>query len=296
MFISVLIPTYDYTCYTLVYDLKKQLEACGSVYEIIVMDDGGRDQVCAIANHKINELDNCRYIRNRQNVGRAKNRNNLVRLSQGEWCLIIDSDAKVVRDDFISNYINAVSENPDTDIFDGDLVNPATLPSPEVTLRYAYEKHAEPQRTPSIRQEHAYERFTTFNVMIRKSALEEVPFDETCKEYGYEDALLGIEMGKHGKKILHIDNPLMHLGFEKNERYLKKVETSLRTLKSLGNKMLPYTQMGKFSESLSRKHLVPLVKIVYKITRPLLRRNILGMNPNLNIFSFYKLGYYLCLE
>lgn len=296
MFISVLIPTYDYKCYTLVYDIKKQLDVSETEYEIIVIDDGGRDQVCAIANHKINELDNCRYIHRKNNVGRAENRNNLVSMSRGNWCLLIDSDAKIVSDDFIANYIKAINDNPNVDIIDGDLINPVALPSPEVTLRYTYEKNAESKRTSILRQQCPFERFSTFNVMIRKSALEEVPFDVKCAEYGYEDALLGIEMWKRGKKILHINNPLMHLGFEKNEVYLAKVEASLRTLKKLGCKMSDHTTIGRFSASLDRRHLTPLVKIAYKISRLYLRKNILGKKPNLRLFSFYKLGYYLCLK
>ena len=56
MYLSILIPTYNYKCYTLVYDLRQQLEASGVEYEIIVLDDGGKDQVVAIANHLINDL------------------------------------------------------------------------------------------------------------------------------------------------------------------------------------------------------------------------------------------------
>lgn len=295
MYLSILIPTYNYKCYTLVYDLRQQLEASGVEYEIIVLDDGGKDQVVAIANHLINDLPNCRFIRSMENVGRANNCNKLIALAKGEWCIIMDSDAKVVKDDYIATYLNLIKENPDVDIIDGDLVNPETLPSPVVTLRYFYEKQAEPMRKASVRQEHAFERFSTFNVLIRKSALEEVPFCADCKEYGYEDTLMGVEMGKHGKKILHVDNPLMHLGFEKNEMYLKKVETSLRTLKRLGDMLLPHTTIGQYVETLRKRHLILPVKIAYTISRPLLRKNLLGNKPNLKVFAFYKLGYLLNL-
>lgn len=295
MYLSILIPTYNYKCYTLVHDLRQQLEASGVEYEIIVLDDGGKDQVVAIANHLINELPNCRFIRSMENVGRARNCNKLIALAAGEWCLIMDSDAKVVREDYITTYLDAIGKNPDVDIIDGDLVNPDTLPSPVVTLRYFYEKHAEPMRKASVRQQHAFERFSTFNVLVRKSALEEVPFDSDCTEYGYEDALMGVEMGRHGKKILHVDNPLMHLGFEKNEIYLRKVETSLRTLKKLGDKMLPHTTIGKYVETLRRRHLILPVKMAYTMSRPLLRRNLLGSKPSLRVFAFYKLGYLLNL-
>ena len=56
MMLSVLIPTYERTCYKLVEDLHGQLEESGAEYEIIVLEDGGRDQVSHIANLKINDL------------------------------------------------------------------------------------------------------------------------------------------------------------------------------------------------------------------------------------------------
>ena len=40
--ISFLIPTYDYTCYKLVYDIHEQAEQLGIAYEIIVTEDGSR--------------------------------------------------------------------------------------------------------------------------------------------------------------------------------------------------------------------------------------------------------------
>ena len=40
-------------------------------------------------------------------------------------------------------------------------------------------------------------------MMARRSVLLEIPFDERCTEYGYEDALMGVEMGKKGKKVFH---------------------------------------------------------------------------------------------
>ncbi len=60
--ISVLIPTYNYTCYKLVKDLHEQLERSEVKYEIVVAEDGSRDQVAIIANHKIGELSNCRHV------------------------------------------------------------------------------------------------------------------------------------------------------------------------------------------------------------------------------------------
>ena len=62
--ISILLPSYNNSCYTLVAALKAQADSiAGLTYEIIVADDGSRDQVAVISNLRINELQHCRYIR-----------------------------------------------------------------------------------------------------------------------------------------------------------------------------------------------------------------------------------------
>lgn len=294
--ISVLIPTYNYKCFTLVSDVKHQFDNVKCKYEILVAEDGGKDQIVAIDNKRINELEHCRYIRRTENVGRARIRNFLVSESQGEWLLLLDSDAMVVKKDFIEKYIRAINENPTIDVFSGDLVNPQSLPSPDATLRYRYEKAAEPYRTVGERNKSQFRRFNIFNVMIRRDALIEIPFDVKCKEYGYEDTLMGMELENQGKHIMHIDNPLMHMGFDSNDIYLGKVETSLRTLKQLGDKMLPYTGYGKAIDRLKSFHSLLLFELSYKVLKPLLRKNLLGGNPNLRVFGFYKLGYFLSLR
>lgn len=291
--ISVLIPTYNHTCYTLVKDLYKQLAKCGEDYELIVAEDGSKDQVSIIANHKITELSNCKHIINQSNLGRARIINCLVKEAKGEWCIIMDSDAKVVSDNFIEKYIVYTKQRYDVVV--GSLVNPEVMPSPNVSLRYRYEKAAEKYRSAEYRNIHPYERFTTFNFMARRSVLLEVPFDDRCTEYGYEDTLMGLELKRKGKEVLHIDNPLMHLGFDSNSVFLRKTETSLHSLKKIEKDMLPYTPLGRMVIKLRSMSLASIVCVIFKHVQPLLKANLLGNKPNLIVFSFYKLGYYLSL-
>lgn len=295
MKLSILIPTYDYVCYTLVHDLHAQCEAMGDFggYEIIVMEDGGKDQVKAIANHKINELPNCRYIRKKENVGRAYNINNLTKESAGEWCLIIDCDAQVIRNDFIANYLHATKEYPEADVIVGGLTNPAALPSAKVSLRYKYEKEAEPYRTTQFCNAHPYSRFCTFNVMIKRAVILCTPFHPTFTKYGFEDTYMGIELGRKNTNIVYITNPLQHMGFDNNDIYLKKTETALTMLYKAGEMLLPYTRIGKTLDKCQKWHIEKPIYFLYKIAKPLLRKNLLGNSPNMNIFAFYKLGYYI---
>ena len=294
MKLSVLIPVYNYRCYALVADLHEQLERCGVGYEILVADDGSRDRVCIISNLRINELSHCQYILRERNVGRAGNLNWLIANSSGEWKLVVDCDARVTRRDFVDRYLEFTSSG--YDVLDGDLVNPPELPSERVTLRYRYEKCAEKWRSAEERNRDPYSRFCTFNVMFRASVLDAVPFDERCREYGYEDTLMGIELGRRGFRLLHIDNPLMHLGFEPNDVYLGKVETSLRTLHGIRDSLHGQTRMTRLYDRLQGRHLLWLVRLAFRLSGPLLRRNLLGRCPDMTLLAFYKLGYYACLN
>lgn len=291
--ISVLIPTYNYVCYNLVWELQRQLSACNEKYEIIVAEDGSNNKETVAENDKIASLPGCVHLVRKENIGRAHIINYLVREAKGEWCVIMDSDAEVVSDDYISKYTKCMADG--ADVFVGDLVNPDSLPQADATLRYKYEKAAERFRTAEFRNRHPFERFCTFNFMARRDTLLEVPFDERCTEYGYEDTLMGLELKRHGKRVSHIDNPLRHLGFDANAVFLRKTETALHTLKKIEGSLLPYTGLGKLVRRIRTVHLTALVKGIYRLSRPLLRRNLLGNSPNLTLFSFYKLGYFLSL-
>ena len=256
--ISVLIPTYNYVCYNLVWELQRQLSACNEKYEIIVAEDGSDNQETIRENDKVTMLPGCVHLVRKENIGRAHIINYLVREAKGEWCVIMESDAEVVSDDYISKYTKCMADG--ADVFVGDLVNPDSLPQADATLRYKYEKAAERFRTAEFRNRHPFERFCTFNFMARRDTLLEVPFDERCTEYGYEDTLMGLELKRHGKRVSHIDNPLRHLGFDANAVFLRKTETALHTLKKIEGSLLPYTGLVKLVRRIRKVHLTPLVR------------------------------------
>ena len=135
--ISVLIPTYNYVCYNLVWELQRQLSACNEKYEIIVAEDGSDNQETIRENDKVTMLPGCVHLVRKENIGRAHIINYLVREAKGEWCVIMDSDAEVVSDDYISKYTKCMADG--ADVFVGDLVNPDSLPQADATLRYKYE-------------------------------------------------------------------------------------------------------------------------------------------------------------
>lgn len=128
--------------------------------------------------------------------------------------------------------------------------------------------------------------------MVRRSMFLCILFDENCRQYGYEDALFGLELKRRGISILHIDNPLLHTGIDTNKAFLQKTETALNTLLLLGNRMQGGSALLNMYARFSRRRSVWLLRLNYSLFGGLMRRNLLSAHPSLTVFNFYKLCYY----
>ena len=64
--------------------------------------------------------------------------------------------------------------------------------------------------------------FKTNNFFIEKKVFNKVRFNENIQGYGHEDTLFGYELDKQNFTIFHIDNPVVHLGLESSEEFLRK--------------------------------------------------------------------------
>ena len=288
MMLSVLIPTYERTCYKLVEDLHAQLDARGTDYEVIVVEDGGHNQVSHIANLKINELSNCRYERLAANVGRSAVRNRLADEARGEWLLFIDADAMVVREDFILRYIIAANEGHP--LVCGGITHRETAPAPNCVLRWKYDRDYE------LRVGLVSTHLSTFNFLIKRDVFLSVRFDETLTTYGWEDVILGLRLQEKGVTVYPIDNPLLHDDTEESRRFLEKTEESLRTHHTYASLLESHTKLGQTARHLQENHVAWMVRGSFPLLRPIVRCNLLGRNPSLKLFAYYKLAYYLSLR
>ena len=286
--LSILIPTYNYVCVKLVSDLQQQAEGLGCPYEILVADDAS-DECYKRGNRKINGIPHCKYVELQKNVGRSCIRNILARLAQYDSFLFLDCDGKVVRHDFIRRYMDCRKL---ADVVCGGILHPDKLPSPKVSLRYAYEKSAERRFTAHKRTQRPFGMFRSFNFLISRNAFNSCPFDESIRDYGYEDVLMGLQLERQGFQVLHIDNPLMNEDIERNGTYLRKTEESIRTLYAHRDKLEGNSGILRMHETLQRKSMLSCVLFLYRLFRPVIRRNLLGRHPSLFLFGFYKIGYY----
>jgi glycosyltransferase involved in cell wall biosynthesis len=288
--LSILIPTYNYDCTSLVSDLQQQAQQAGIDYEIIVADDASPMHIYKEKNREVNELPHCRLIELTKNVGRARIRNRLAEEAQYPWLLFMDADAKVISPTYIEDYVHAITD--DIDVLCGGLCHTDTLPSPCVSLRYAYEKRADKQRAAYYRSKHPYERFTPFNFAIRRATFLAILFDESISEYGHEDTLFGIELQRRAVPLRHIDNALQHMGLEPNEIFLEKTRAALRNLATMEDTLQGHSPLIKAYRLLQRLRLARLLARCYTKHETWLTQRLCTLHPRLSLLALYKLGYY----
>ncbi len=292
---SILIPTYNYDCSRLVRDLDLQcaaFKACTSAfdYEILLGDDASTDESSIQANRRaVAQSAHCRYVAAPHNQGQAAMRNRLADEAHFPFLLFLDSDAEVCTENFIATYWKSRFK---ADAVCGSLRNPEGKAAPGTELRWRYEHNAEKIRHVDYRMKHPFSYLTAFNLLIRRDVLRSIRFDARCSQYGYEDALFGLQLQEKGFTIEHIDNPMVHLGIDSNVSFLTKTETALRTLFALGCPMQDFAGPSRFQRKLQRMGVSRLFALTFCAVRPLLRRHLLGHHPSLMLFNVYKLGYY----
>ncbi len=295
--LSILIPTYNHTCYHLAEVLHSQAEVLSIDYEIIVAEDGSRDQVSKVANLKVGELSHCRYIRREENVGRARIRNFLAAEAKHQWLLFIDSDMIVRSEDFLSRYAKLIASASADCYYGGYRVGEEALrKNPFLThnLRYIYETKYTGNSDATERNKSPFANLHTCNLLIRKQVLDRCPFDERFLHYGYEDVLLGIELGKQGYRVTHIDNPLSFEIFESNKAFLAKSEEALRTLHTFRKDLAHHSPIITFSNRL--KSFAPLLRLIFMIVKSPMANHLKGKHPSLLAFKAYKVLYYLSIR
>lgn len=292
--LSILIPTYNDICVTLVQDLLDQCkDVAGLHFEILVGDDGSTSQASIDANSKIANLPHCRFITCGKNRGRAAIRNFLAREARYEWLLFIDSHMSVINAAFIEKYL---SHTVDDGILYGGYKIVGDEDAHRGNLRWKYEVSCEETLTAENRMKNPYANFHTSNFCIPCEVMRSHPLDERFTHYGYEDVLYGKALKMAGIPIRHIDNPVGFGRFEDNGKFLHKTEEALSTLYQFREEIGDYSRMLTIIKKMKRYHLLWIPRCLYALLRSFLSHNLTGKHPSLKAFDLYRLGYYLKIE
>lgn len=302
--LSILLPSYNNVCVSLVQVLQRQADALSGKldkpfrYEIIVADDGSTDAACIDANRVIGDMLHCRYLRMEQNVGRAQIRNVLISESRGDYVLLIDSDLFLCDDNYLYKYATSTADV----VYGGTRIggeglamvdNEANTENLKGNLRYIYEKKAEPSHRAVFRQLRPNQEISVCNLYARRDIMEAHPFDSRFKAYGYEDVLFGKRLAESGIEVTHIDNPVLINEFEPNSVFVKKTEEAILTLCRFEQDLEGYSNLKTKVTTLGRYIPLSLFRLWHRIMKNKEKRNLTGSKPNLLLFKLYKLGFFL---
>ena len=294
--LSILIPTYDYNCYSLVSELYNQCVKLGFPFEIIVQDDASHSEL-NVENLKITSLKNCYFHTNSENLGRGKNINSLAEKASFNWLLLLDCDVFPKHNYFIEKYFECI-EKKDFNVFFGGICYKPEKPKENEMLRWIYgiKREAIPSKE---RQQNPYKSALTSNLLIKKELFSAIQFDENITKYGYEDLLFIKNLKEKSVAIEHIENEGYHLNLETSIIYLGKIKASLQNLS-----MLYKIDKSKIDESkivtaynfLEKTNTTSIVSFLYKKLEKRLEKHLLSNNPKLRILDIYKLGYFCMLN
>lgn len=302
--LSILLPSYNNVCVSLVQVLQRQADALrGKLdkpfrYEIIVADDCSTDAACIDANRVIGDMLHCRYLRMEQNVGRAQIRNVLISESRGDYVLLIDSDLFLCDDNYLYKYATSTADV----VYGGTRIggeglamvdNEANTENLKGNLRYIYEKKAEPSHRAVFRQLRPNQEISVCNLYARRDIMEAHPFDSRFKAYGYEDVLFGKRLAESGIEVTHIDNPVLINEFEPNSVFVKKTEEAILTLCRFEQDLEGYSNLKTKVTTLGRYIPLSLFRLWHRIMKNKEMRNLTGSKPSLLLFKLYKLGFFL---
>ncbi|WP_369752382.1 glycosyltransferase [Flavobacterium sp. WC2409] len=292
--LSILIPIYNYNAYPLVQELQKQCMKCEIDFEILCQDDASQSPLNQF-NENINLLPNCNFMSLDKNIAHRENRNSLAKKSKFDNLLFIDGDSIILNTNYIHNYVENIH---DSDVIYGGRLHPEKCPSNLQKLRWKYGKFIEDQPTLN-RKKTPYKSLLFNNTLIKKKCFNKVKFDKSIIKYGHDDTQLSFQLALLQAKVNHIENPVEHGDIDTNLVYLKKTKEALENL------MLLYENRqidGKFVkliflfEWLSNLKLTYLISQCYLFFEKRLIKNLKGNNPNLVVFTLFRIGYFCTIK
>ncbi|MBC7494211.1 MAG: glycosyltransferase [Flavobacterium sp.] len=288
--LSILIPVYNYDIRPLVTELQRQCATCAIDYEILVQDDAS--ETFTNENGTITNFNFCSYTVHQQNQGRSSVRNMLAHSAQFDNLLFLDADTMPVSAFFISNYICQITS--DEKIVYGGIVYQMKKPENSKVLRWIYGKKREALAVVK-RNAKPYVSFLTLNFLIKKSIFKKVNFNENIPNLRHEDTLFSFDLMKNKIKIVHIDNPIVHLGLDLNDNFIIKSEKAIDNLHYLITTKLidyRYVRLAKMATFIKKSNLQFLVSTIFTFIKPVLLKNMRSNKPSLPLFDLYRLGYF----
>jgi len=288
--LTVCIPIYNYDCRELINNLHEQGLQLTVPFEILAINDGSAEEYKEL--YKNFYFESFRYIELRQNIGRARIRNLLAKEAKFNNLLFLDCDVKIISDDYLKKYIEQISEK--SEVICGGTIYSTDFPGRDKSLHWQYALIKQKELSKA-KEENPYRSFMTNNFLIRKQVFENIFFNEKLTQYGHEDTLFGIALEQQGKRIAHINNPVLHIDLDNNETFLRKTQQSILNLIQILNStedtdgFIRHVTLLQFYFKVKRKGLLPFLKTIDKAFEKRFYSFLLNGKGNIRLLNFYKL-------
>ena len=293
--LSILIPTYYYNATDLVRGIHRQAVKTSINFEILLLINGS-DEKSVELHRPLEELKGVKILELPTMAVRSVARNFLAGQAKYDYLLFMDCDSEPVDSRFIERYLPYFKG--DNIVVCGGTAYKKQKPPANSYLRWAYGVNTE-EKSAEVRNTKPNAQFSTFNFLIAKKLFMSIRFNELLKNYGHEDTIFGLELKEQGVKIIHIDNPLYHLGIDTNKVYLQKTREGVRNLKILLEKypnhqeLIDNIRLLQYYDFLEKTYLHLFFFGLYSSFKHLMLLNFNSRYPSLMLFNLYKLGY-LC--
>ena len=237
--LSVIIPVRNWDIGPLLNALLAEISssAMGDHLEIIIADDCSEKRYRRINQVHVQQADCISYYERKHCRGRAAIRNDLLMRASGTYILFLDADVLPDKPDFLETYFACVRK--DEPVVCGGVSYKSRMLLDKKYDFYLYKGKRTEWLPAKKRQQVAWRYFFSANVLIKRSILERISFDERFSGYGYEDIEWGIRLDK-AFGIQQIDNTCSHLGLIEKHRAFSRMRSSIDNFMLL-QKMHPNT-------------------------------------------------------
>ncbi len=288
--LSVLIPVYNFGVSDLVRVLSRQGIRLGVAFEILCFDDGSAVSWRRL-HREVLRFEGVVYREMPNNLGRSAIRNRLAAAAQFPNLLFLDNDARVPDPRFLERYLQHLQ--PGAVLYGGRIYDHQPPEDGRLRLHWHFGRRRE-QRTAAQRRRQPYQSFMTNNFLIPRDLFLSIGFDERLQGYGHEDTIFGLELQNRGVPILHLDNPLEHIGLEPADVFIAKNKQAIKNLKFLARRHpLIDTRLLRTCRKLEGWGMDrPLAKVL-RAMLPLMEHQLRRGASNLRLFDLCKLGWML---
>lgn len=287
--LSILIPTYNYNTLKLVKDLQLQGVKSDIDFEILVLDDASTDTKYITENKEINFLEHCSFLENKKNSGRTATRNILASNAKYNWLLFLDADTTPLDNSFITRYVSLIDNK--YEVISGGIVYENQKPNHKQLLRWVYGRKRE-SKSAKVRNKKPYNIISANLLIDRKLFLKANNFE--TNQYGL-DIYFSYKIRELKAKVLHIENPTIHLGLESTAVFLEKSLHAIQTTHTLEKDKKIDTASRALQiryNQLNSTGATKLFIFIFSGLEKKIIKNLNSTNPSIFLFDLYKLCYY----